>query len=96
MIFCNGSEIQAQDLFLAPPSSAPAEDHSIRLPEAGLVREELDNSLLTQALEYAKGNKTRAVALLAFRETPSVSRERQCSVIRDFFSKIPVRKNMQL
>ncbi|MGH7495984.1 MAG: sigma-54 interaction domain-containing protein [bacterium] len=64
MIFCNGSEIQAQDLFLASPSSAPAENQGFRLPAAGLALEELEKSLLTQALEYAKGNKTRAAALL--------------------------------
>ncbi|MGH7452143.1 MAG: helix-turn-helix domain-containing protein [bacterium] len=37
---------------------------SFRLPETGIQLEDLEKSLLTQALQLAQGNKTRAAALL--------------------------------
>jgi transcriptional regulator with PAS, ATPase and Fis domain len=65
MIFCEVAEIRARDLSLpsihAGEAPLPA---SFRLPENGIQLEELEKSLLSQALALAEGNKTRAAALL--------------------------------
>jgi transcriptional regulator with PAS, ATPase and Fis domain len=65
MIFCETNEIQPADLSL--PGTISMEEtlpSSFRLPETGIQLEDLEKSLLTQALQLAEGNKTRAAALL--------------------------------
>jgi transcriptional regulator with PAS, ATPase and Fis domain len=65
MIFCETREINAADLAL--PGTISTEEtppSSFRLPETGIQLEDLEKSLLTQALQLAEGNKTRAAALL--------------------------------
>ncbi len=64
MIFCEMSEINPADLALPVTITEEALPSSFRLPEDGIQLEDLERSLLTQALQLAQGNKTRAAALL--------------------------------
>lgn len=64
MIFCETSSLKASDLALPETLAAQPPSPSFLLPEQGLQLEELEKSLLQQALERAHGNKTRAATLL--------------------------------
>jgi transcriptional regulator with PAS, ATPase and Fis domain len=64
MIFCEANEINPADLALPVTIAEEALPSSFRLPETGIQLEDLERSLLTQALQLAQGNKTRAAALL--------------------------------
>ncbi|MDZ7266920.1 MAG: sigma 54-interacting transcriptional regulator [candidate division KSB1 bacterium] len=63
MIFCEGSILEATDLALPPPADKPAPPAFV-LPAEGVQLEDLEKSLLQQALQRTGGNKTRAAALL--------------------------------
>ncbi len=63
MIFCEGTILRLADLALPPPTEEPA-PLSFSLPAGGLQLEDMEKSLLQQALQRAGGNKTRAAALL--------------------------------
>ncbi len=64
MIFCETNEINPADLALPVTITEEALPSAFRLPESGIQLEDLERSLLTQALQLAEGNKTRAAALL--------------------------------
>ncbi|MCI0699305.1 sigma-54-dependent Fis family transcriptional regulator [candidate division KSB1 bacterium] len=64
MIFCEMSEINPADLALPVTMTEEALPSSFRLPETGVQLEDLEKSLLTQALQLAQGKKARAAALL--------------------------------
>jgi transcriptional regulator with PAS, ATPase and Fis domain len=64
MIFCEANEINPADLALPVTVTEESLPGSFRLPETGIQLEDLEKSLLTQALQLAQGNKTRAAALL--------------------------------
>jgi DNA-binding NtrC family response regulator len=62
MLFAEGVELAAGD-FLAPIRHESLSE-SFVLPPDGIKLDELERSLVTQALERARGNRTRAAALL--------------------------------
>jgi DNA-binding NtrC family response regulator len=64
MIFCETNAINPADLALPVTITDGALPSAFRLPETGIQLEDLEKSLLTQALQLAQGNKTRAAALL--------------------------------
>ncbi|MCH7675703.1 sigma-54-dependent Fis family transcriptional regulator, partial [candidate division KSB1 bacterium] len=65
VLFTESSTIRKGDLNFMEFSSAPkSEAGVITLPETGLPLEEVEKSLLLQALELAKYNKTKAAKLL--------------------------------
>jgi DNA-binding NtrC family response regulator len=64
MIFCDTSEIKASDLSLPIATAQAPLPSSFRLPDEGIQLEDLEKTLLTQALQRAHGNKTRAATLL--------------------------------
>ncbi len=64
MIFCETPSLKASDLALPETLAAQPPSPSFLLPEPGIQLEELEKSLLQQALQRAHGNKTRAAALL--------------------------------
>jgi len=60
-----GATIKKEHLrFLANASPAPLAESSFHLPDRGLDLEEMEKSLMRQALKIAKWNKTRAAKLL--------------------------------
>ena len=63
MIFCESPEVGAPDLSLPGMAAATPAD-PFQLPAEGLVLEDLEKSMLLQALQRAQGNKTRAATLL--------------------------------
>lgn len=64
MIFCETAEIRAADLSLPGVAAIASSADPVQLPAAGIALEDLEKSLLTQALQRAQGNKTRAATLL--------------------------------
>jgi len=65
VLFTESSTIRKGDLNFIEFSSAPkSEAGVITMPETGLPLEEVEKSLLLQALELAKHNKTKAAKLL--------------------------------
>ncbi len=78
VLLCEGEQIDAADLDLgdpAPVASAPQTDpasaapaasgeHPFTLPEDGVALDEVERSLVRQALERSGGNKSRAAKLL--------------------------------
>jgi transcriptional regulator with PAS, ATPase and Fis domain len=64
MIFCESVEIKSSDLTLPSGVRQQHLPDLVSLPAGGIQLEELEKSLLTQALQRANGNKTRAATLL--------------------------------
>lgn len=64
MIFCETAEIHVVDLSLPGAAAIASNTDPVQLPAAGIALEDLEKSLLTQALQRAQGNKTRAATLL--------------------------------
>ncbi|MDZ7290154.1 MAG: sigma-54 dependent transcriptional regulator [candidate division KSB1 bacterium] len=64
MIFCDTAEIKPADLSLRITANETPPRDLFVLPEGGIQLEELEKSLLIQALQRASGNKTRAATLL--------------------------------
>jgi DNA-binding NtrC family response regulator len=66
VLFCEGDRLEPSDfesLHAAPRASGPAA--GFELPAEGVNLEELERSLVVQALERTGGNQTRAAALLS-------------------------------
>jgi two-component system, NtrC family, response regulator AtoC len=65
-LLSGGEVIDESDLLLGRPAPAPAVGGMgpFALPPGGVVLEELEKSLVTQALERAAGNQTKAATLL--------------------------------
>jgi transcriptional regulator with PAS, ATPase and Fis domain len=64
MIFCDEPLLRPQDLSLPLPDTVKHAPADFQLPPSGIQLEELEKSLLAQALQQTQGNKTRAAALL--------------------------------
>ncbi|NIR50114.1 sigma-54-dependent Fis family transcriptional regulator [candidate division KSB1 bacterium] len=65
LLFQEGEVIEPEHLNLAPAqATSKTETPSFKLPEDGLDLEELERTLILQALERTKYNKTRAAKLL--------------------------------
>jgi len=64
MIFCEGPILRDVDLSLPLPQAVEMTPPTFALPAEGIRLEEVEKSLLQQALAAAGGNKTRAAALL--------------------------------
>jgi len=64
MIFCESQEIKTSDLSLPIAIHQEPLPGFVSLPADGIHLEDLEKSLLTQALERCNGNKTRAATLL--------------------------------
>ncbi|MCH7677504.1 hypothetical protein IH879_21505 [candidate division KSB1 bacterium] len=65
VLFTDGNVIRKEHLNFMEVVSAPEfSTDDIRLPESGIWLEELEKSLLKQALELAKYNKSKAAKLL--------------------------------
>jgi len=62
LILSPGPEITARDILLSAPGPTPGPD--IHLPEGGLSLEEVEKSLIRQALTVANGNRSQAARLL--------------------------------
>ena len=62
MLFAEGERLTPSDLSTIAESKAAAEGQL--LPPAGLNLDELEKSMVVQALERAEGNRTRAGKLL--------------------------------
>jgi len=62
MLFADGDELTAKDFPTIISSSTLSAGY--RLPSGGINFDELERSLVTQALERARGNRTHAAALL--------------------------------
>jgi DNA-binding NtrC family response regulator len=63
-LLSGGEIIDETDLLLGRPAPAAGPGEPFTLPPGGLVLEELEKSLVTQALERASGNQTKAATLL--------------------------------
>jgi two-component system NtrC family response regulator len=63
IILRSGSEISEMDILL-PASAQQDEQDTFRLPAEGISLEEVEKSLITQALALAKGNRSQAARLL--------------------------------
>src|SRR5690606_14328941 len=64
MLLADGEWLEPADCPLIGAGSAEGAAHGITLPPEGVVLEELERSLVIQALERCGGNQTRAAALL--------------------------------
>lgn len=65
VLFADDTAIKKEHLyFIEKPAPAKPSDASFRLPETGIDLQELEKSLLEQALKLAKFNKTKAAKLL--------------------------------
>jgi len=67
LILLPGQEVGVQNLpqeFRAGPVSEPATDSVVRLPPEGIVLASVEESLIRQALELARGNRSKAARLL--------------------------------
>ena len=63
-LLAGGEIIDEGDLLLGRPAPAAAGKEPFALPPGGVVLEELEKSLVSQALERAAGNQTKAATLL--------------------------------
>jgi two-component system, NtrC family, response regulator AtoC len=63
-LLAGGDVIDESDLLLGRPAPAGGGHEPFTLPAGGVVLEELEKSLVTQALERAGGNQTKAASLL--------------------------------
>ena len=65
VLFTDGNVIRKENLNFMEVVSAPEfSTDDIRLPESGIALDEVEKSLLKQALELAKYNKSKAAKLL--------------------------------
>jgi transcriptional regulator with PAS, ATPase and Fis domain len=65
VLFADDSAIKKEHLyFIETPAPAKASNSSFQLPETGISLEEVEKSLIEQALKLAKHNKTKAAKLL--------------------------------
>ncbi len=67
LILLPGQEVGVQNLpqeFRAAPASEQAVDSMVRLPPEGIVLSNVEESLIRQALELARGNRSKAARLL--------------------------------
>jgi DNA-binding NtrC family response regulator len=64
VMIASGQEIEPSHLGLAARAETPPASHPFRLPNEGCVLDEVERSLVLQALDRAGGNQTRAATLL--------------------------------
>jgi DNA-binding NtrC family response regulator len=67
LVLLPGQEVGVQNLpheFRAAPVSESASDSMVRLPPEGIVLSSVEESLIRQALELARGNRSKAARLL--------------------------------
>jgi DNA-binding NtrC family response regulator len=65
ILLCEGDEISVEDLPLEiRQESSPSSNFNFKLPPEGISFEELEQSLITQAMEQTGWNITRAAKLL--------------------------------
>ncbi len=64
VLLSDSEQLSARDFALERSHGYAGHKHLLTLPSAGLSLEELEQDLLTQALERTHGNKTRAAILL--------------------------------
>lgn len=64
MLLCETKRLSRGDFLMPAEKSGSAGASDFRLPEEGLHFDEVERSLVRQALERAGGNQTQAAALL--------------------------------
>ncbi|HLY10917.1 MAG TPA: sigma-54 dependent transcriptional regulator [Planctomycetota bacterium] len=61
---CAGTEIREEDLRFWEMGGSPVRRHTVELPPEGVLLEDVEKELVTQALDRTSGNQTQAAALL--------------------------------